>query len=185
MRGVYGAKWEPAAAPLRILCIGGFFLCVHNLGDSLARAKGANAARFWRHSLYAIGVFVAARIGVNYGMEGVAWGVSASLCLQNLLMAQLANSLIGGTWSDFFAAQAPGALLAVVTGAATWLFAGALHAAHLPDLAFAIIAGGFGMVVSLVALMLLPRPWLPSMLLPRLDKMRAKLGLGAAKAISG
>jgi len=183
MRGVYGPKWIGAAPPLRILCFGGFFLCVHNLGDALARAKGALAARFWRHTIYGGGVFVLAWLGATWGgvargMEGVALGVTAALCLQYLLMAQLANQLLQASWRDFFAAQAPGALLSAVNGAVAWLVAEALRGLGWPDLAILALAASLGAASGLGALLLFPRAWLPPMIASTRDKVRAMLTIG-------
>ena len=177
MRGVYGPPWAGAAPPLRILCFGGFFLCVHNLGDALARAKGAVAGRFWRHAIYAVGVFLLARLGATKGTEGVALGVTVALGLQYLLMAQLANQLLQASWRDFFAAQAPGALLSAVSGGVAWLIATLLRSLHWPDLAILAVAATLAAVSALGTLFMLPRAWLPPMIGATRDKLRAKLGI--------
>ena len=161
MVGVYGKQWEPAAGPLRVLCFGGFFLAVHNLGDALARAKGAIAARFWRHAVYGSGVLLLAAWGAHYGITAVAYGVTAALCLQYLLMAQLANQLLQSTWREFFSAQFPGLLLAGFswTGAssAAWL----LRQTSCPVILTAALAPICGIGLAGVVLLLLPSRWLP------------------------
>ncbi len=175
MRGVYGAKWDAAGGPFRILCIAGCFLCVHNLGDAVARARGAIADCFWRHSIYLVGIFLFARLGSQYGLDGVALGVGTALVLQYLLMAQLSIRLVATTWREFFVTQAPGTLVAAVTGGATYAVAALLHMLSLPDLAIAVTATVFAAITALVVMLLLPRTWLPPMIVGSLEKIGGKI----------
>jgi PST family polysaccharide transporter len=168
MRGVYGPLWKPAATPLSILCIGGCFLCIYTLGDALARAKGALAPRFWQHLIFAIVVLALSRIGAQYGNAGVAVGVSIALFLQYLMMAHLANQLLESSWRQFWSAQIPGAIVAVLCGAVAYGSAQVMRALHWPDLVIAALSSLCVLAISLLLLFRLPAAWLP----PAVSKMR-------------
>lgn len=113
---VLGSDWEEVVLPLQILGIGMLFRTGCKISDSLVRATGAVYRRTWRQAAYAVAVIVGALIGRNWGVEGVAVAVLATLAVNFFLMAHLALGLAGMTWRTFAAAHVPGLALATLVG---------------------------------------------------------------------
>jgi PST family polysaccharide transporter len=157
--GVFGPQWAGAVLPLQILCLGGAFRAMYNLGDSVARARGAVYSLFWRHAVYAAAVIVASIAGSTWGIIGVAAGVVGALALMYLLTAHLSLRLIGASWRAFMAAQLPGVVVATTVAAFTLPLITLLRAADLPPLA--ILAGALlcSVITAITAGLVLPRRW--------------------------
>jgi PST family polysaccharide transporter len=157
--GVFGAQWAGAVAPLQILCIGGGFRAMYNLGDSVARARGAVYSQFWRHTLYALCVIAASIVGSTWGIAGVAGGVVAALAVMYVLMAQLSLRLIGASWRGFMGAQLPGLVLAVAVAGLVFPVNTLLRAACLPPLVTLAGTLVLSLVTAAIVGLLLPRRW--------------------------
>ena len=139
IRGVFGAKWEPTIIVLQIQCIGAFFWCVDSIAGALARAKGAVYALCLRRFLFFLVSLVGAFCGTPWGIGGVAAGILGALALSYLMLSQLALRLVGGTWTEFFAAQVPALLLAAIVAGTAYGAATLLRFREYPDLV--ILAG--------------------------------------------
>lgn len=75
---LYGQKWIPSAPYFKVLCVGGFFVCIQNLNFYAVAAVGKSKSLF-KWSFYKWGFLVAALlIGMNFGMYGILWGMVAS-----------------------------------------------------------------------------------------------------------
>jgi PST family polysaccharide transporter len=157
--GVFGDQWAGAVVPLQILCVGGGFRAMYNLGDSVGRARGAVYSKAWRHTLYALGVIGGSIVGSAWGMEGVAVGVVAALVLMYLLMAQLSLRLIGGGWRAYVFAQLPGVVLAVAVAGLVLPLTALLRAAFLPPLVVLTGALLMSLLTAATVGLLLPRRW--------------------------
>jgi hypothetical protein len=171
MSGIFGAEWAGAAAPLTILCVGGSLNAAYTLSDSLARAKGEVYAKFRRHAIYAACVFAGSYIGAKWGIVGVAVGVVIATIVMYLLMAQLANNLVGLSWKQYLLCQLPGAILGASVVAVALPITVLLRVAQLPPLLIlpcALIAAGAAAVVTGV---LLPRDWFNAVTFGALDKI--------------
>jgi PST family polysaccharide transporter len=171
MSGIFGAEWVSAAAPLTILCVGGYLNAAHTLSDSLARAKGAVYEKFRRHAIYAACVFAGSYIGSRWGIVGVAVGVVIATIVMYLLMAQLTNRLVGVNWKQYLLCQLPGAILGASVVAVALPVTVLLRVAQLPPLLVlpcALIAAAMAAVVTGV---LLPHDWFNAVTFGALDKI--------------
>lgn len=87
---LYGQKWLPAAPYFKVLCVGGFFVCLQNLNFYAVAAVGKSKALF-KWSFYKWGFLLAALvIGMNFGMYGILWGMvisSANIFFVNALLS--------------------------------------------------------------------------------------------------
>jgi PST family polysaccharide transporter len=156
IRGLFGPKWSGAVAPFQVLCVGGIFRSF-GIGDSLIRAKGAVYPLFWRYSVFAASVVLACLAGSSWGVTGIATGITVAWGLNYFLIAQLALSLSGLSWKNFFRSLVPGTAVTVCCMAATIPVTLALRASCAPDLLTvtgAVLAGG---VVAQWLTLALPR----------------------------
>jgi len=158
--GCFGAQWTGAILPLQILCIGGVFQCMYNLGDSLSRAKGAVYWKFWCHFVYALCVLVGSYIGSHWGITGVAVGVVVAMSVIYILMAQLSIYLTSTTWKEFFLSQLPGAIVAGSVAGISLPTTLLLRTTQLPHLGILSISLVLSILVAVTAASLLPRTWL-------------------------
>jgi len=158
--GVFGPRWTPAVVPLQILCVAGAWYCIHNLADSLIRAKGAVYLKSVYHGVYALSVLGGTIVGSKWGIGGVAVGVTVATVVVYFLMADLSLRLTSSSWWPFFRAQLPavavsGAVAVIGEPFAMLLRSGALHPL--------VVLGATGIVCSSVAIAAtigLPRRWL-------------------------
>lgn len=160
MDGVFGPKWNGAATPFRILCVGGAGYCIYNLADSLVRAKGAVYLKFFYHSVYAASVFAAALAGRRWGISGVSVGVVLAIGIVYVLMARLSLQLTECSWRRFFFAQWGGVLVsgaALATGIPALI---AVRALGLPPLAVLAICSVVALSTTVIAVLWLPQRWL-------------------------
>ncbi|MDE5758276.1 MAG: lipopolysaccharide biosynthesis protein [Allobaculum sp.] len=75
---LYGDKWIPCVPYFRILCVGGFFVCLQNINFYAVAAVGKSKSLF-KWSFYKWGFLLAALlIGMNFGMDGILWGMVLS-----------------------------------------------------------------------------------------------------------
>ena len=172
---LFGSRWSAMTPILQVLCIGGVFLTIHNLGDSLACAKGAIRQRFQRHLVYAFAVWGMTFYGIQWGPMGAAAGVVLALVLQYLLMAQLCLRLVGSGWRDFWSAQGLGVALAslvALTAQSTALGMRWLDAAHWTVLAASVTSSA---VVSILVAFRVPRVWLPSLFHVGMNRLESHL----------
>jgi O-antigen/teichoic acid export membrane protein len=171
MTGIFGAEWAGAATPLAILCAGGSLNAAYTLGDSLARAKGEVYAKFRRHAIYAVCVFVGSYIGARWGIVGVALGVVFATIVMYLLMAQLTNRLVGARWKQYLLCQLPGAILGASVLAVALPITILLRAAQLPALLVLPCSLIAAAVAAVVTGALLPREWFNTVTFGVLDKI--------------
>jgi PST family polysaccharide transporter len=176
MRGIFGADWAGAAAPLTILCAGGCLCAAYTMGDSLARAKGAVYAKSRCHAIYAVCVFAGSYIGARWGIVGVAVGVVIATIVMYLLMAQLTNKLIGAGWKQYLLCQLPGAILGASVVAVALPITILLRAAQLPSLLVLPCSLIAAAVAAVVTGALLPRDWFNAVTFGALDKLMEPVG---------
>lgn len=174
---LFGSRWSGMIPILQVLCLGGVFLTVHNLGDSLACAKGAVRQRFQRHLVYAAAVWGMTWYGIQWGPTGAAAGVVLALMLQYLLMAQLCLRLVNASWRDFWSAQGLGVALAssvALTAQSTALGMRWLDAAPWTVLGASVMSTA---AVSIVIAFRIPRAWLPPMFQASLNRLESQLSM--------
>ena len=142
IRGLFGAAWTPTAPALQALAFGGVLRSIHWLGNSgLARAKGATSSRVVRDICHSSAVIAAALFGQQWGITGVALGVSAVALVPYLLTARIVHQLVGLGWRDFFRAQGHGLVLAALVALVAYSSAELLRSLPLKDLPILLVAG--------------------------------------------
>ena len=93
---LYGEIWVACTPYFRILCIGGYFVCLQNITFYAVAAIGKSRSLFiW--SFYKWGFLLTALVvGMCFGMYGILWGMVASslnIYLTNAILAQKHNHL--------------------------------------------------------------------------------------------
>jgi PST family polysaccharide transporter len=178
---LFGLRWVAMIPVLQVLCIGGFFLTIHNVGDSLACAKGAIRERFQRHLVYAVAVWGMTCYGIQWGPVGAAAGVVVALALQYLLMAQLCLQLVGASWKAFWSAQGLGvafALLVTLTAQITVL---SLRRCGASDSVVLLASVTSSSVACVLLAFRIPRVWLPSVFHAAMNRLEGHLRVLASR----
>jgi PST family polysaccharide transporter len=116
---VFGEQWQPAAAPLQVLSLGGMIFVVRMLMGPMAQAKGrADLVLLW--SLITFGLQGAAFfVGVQFGIVGVAFAYLIVQAVTTPPNVAHFGRFIGMKLSDYLAALVPATSGALVM-AATW-----------------------------------------------------------------
>jgi O-antigen/teichoic acid export membrane protein len=136
-----GPKWTAVVLPFRLFTCGLFFRMSSKVSDVCTKAAGAVYSRALIQGAYAVMVLLGALVGQRWGIGGVAVAVSIAMGINWLMMAALGRSVTGLSWPRFVRAQAPGALLAAVTGATVAILVEAARAALLGKVAVLVVAG--------------------------------------------
>jgi O-antigen/teichoic acid export membrane protein len=115
---LYGTRWAGVVVPLRILCIAGYFRALYHLGGVVAQSVGRVYIELRNQVVYAALVIAGAAIGSRHGLGGVAAGVAVAIAYMFAATGQLALQAVGGSWGQYFRAQAPAIVTAVFTSGA-------------------------------------------------------------------
>lgn len=91
---VFGEGWSGAILPLQILAIGVVFRTASRVADSLVRARGVVYRGALRHWIHAVLMVAGVLIGKQWGVPGVAAGVTGALFLNFLLVLGLSTALV-------------------------------------------------------------------------------------------
>jgi PST family polysaccharide transporter len=134
VRGIFGPKWEPSIIVLQIQCIGALFWSINSLAEALVNATGAVYAMSLRRVIFFSAVSAGAFYGTQWGVQGVAVGVTAAVALWYFLLSHLALRLVEGTWKEFFVAQVPALILATIVAVTAYGTATLLRFRGYPDL---------------------------------------------------
>lgn len=97
-----GVGWGEAAAVLGVMSLAMFFRLGYKISGAFVLAYGAVAQSAAMQMIYAIAVLVSAFIGSNFGLVGVAGGVSVAIVIQFLGLTWLCNRLLGSSWSGLY-----------------------------------------------------------------------------------
>jgi O-antigen/teichoic acid export membrane protein len=97
---VLGSDWLAVVPPFQVLSLALIVRATYTISDSLARATGAVYRRAWRQTIYAAAVVGFAFIGKEWGLSGLAIGVTAGVLVNLLLMAHLSRGLVNLRWVD-------------------------------------------------------------------------------------
>jgi O-antigen/teichoic acid export membrane protein len=137
---ILGPRWGAVVLPFRMFSISLLFRMSSKISDACTKAAGQVYSRALIQWTYAALVVTAAIIGQRWGLGAVAVGVSIAMCINWLMMAQLARSVTGLSWIRFARAHLPGAALAVVIGLAVALAVHPARSAHLGSIPILIVA---------------------------------------------
>lgn len=115
---LYGARWAGMVPALQVLCAAGLFRAVYHLAGAVTSACGRLGEETRRQFVYALLVAAGGIAGTRWGVTGVAVGISLAIVYMYVAMGSLALRIVGGTWGEFLAVQAPGVALGCAVGAA-------------------------------------------------------------------
>lgn len=108
---VYGPKWIEAGAPMSILAIAGLFLNIVFPTGVLLAARNRLGMEMLAQGLNLLVVAAAAAIGLQWGLEGVAWGIVASQALLALHFYALVPRVLPTRLADLVRSLGPGLML--------------------------------------------------------------------------
>ena len=108
---VYGEQWLPAAEPLEILAIAGFFYVISRPCGILLMAQNRLLQEMVAQTILLIFAVSAVIIGLNWGLAGVSWGILATQVFQTIYYYVLVYNTIPTRLSDLLKAVAPGLAL--------------------------------------------------------------------------
>lgn len=117
---LYGLQWDMSIPYYQILCCGGFFLCLNNIPYYAVAASGKSKAlltiSFYKWGCLALFIM----IGMNFGMEGIVWSISASTA--NIFIANLwlTKKYIGYHFMDCLKAICPAGISSLVSISITY-----------------------------------------------------------------
>ncbi|HSG34681.1 MAG TPA: oligosaccharide flippase family protein, partial [Sphingomonadaceae bacterium] len=185
IRGILGPAWQPAIAPLQSLCFAGVFLSIFAMGDALARAEGVAIDRAVRDIVYFAAIVVASLAGSKYGIDGVAVGVALACAVPYVWTAILVQRALSMKWSEFLAAQAPGAALAMLAGVICLALSGSMRFFGLPDLAVLAASATLSGAAIAGLLLVLPDRVLGPAAAWAIARVKARLGSTVLKRALG
>lgn len=105
---VYGEKWLPAAEPLRILALAGFFYIIGRPCGVLLMAQNRLIQEMIAQAAILVFTLGACLIGLNWGLEGVSWSVLGSQVFATSCLYILAYRTIPTRIMELVRAVAPG-----------------------------------------------------------------------------
>lgn len=155
---IYGEKWVIAAEPLKILSLAGLLYCVgHPCGVVLA-AHNRLGREMVVHFIGLVGTIFATVFGLNWGLEGVAWGIVATELLTLSLMFYLVVNTIHTSLFELVKVLtqplALNALLVIALWCVSTFFSGSLSITD--SILYMTISGIIGGGVFLLSFLFLP-----------------------------
>ena len=109
---ILGANWEPVVLPLQIMLLQIPLRTAIRISDVLTTARGVLYRNALRKIFYAVAVILFALVGSQWGLEGVATGVTIAVVVHFLLIVGLGLRTLGVEWGDLIKALLPGIALA-------------------------------------------------------------------------
>jgi len=153
---MFGARWQPAALPLQILCVATMLRQISFYASSATQAQGYIWSEVKRQAITVVVLAVGvATLSRWWGIAGAASGVLLSAAASTLMLQLLVRRVTALTWSDLFQPQLPGLLCAactVIAAAAVkqLLFWWLGEPGALTILAACAVAGGAGTLTFLL-----------------------------------
>jgi O-antigen/teichoic acid export membrane protein len=156
---VYGEKWLPAAEPLEILAIAGFFYIISRPCGVLLMAQNRLAQEMLAQAVILVVAISACLIGLNWGLAGVSWGILATQVLQTFYYYILACRTIPTRHSDLIKAVAPGLVLNSILFLVLVIVDSLIHELKITSPGVYILAMAIpGLLAYLTAFFLIPIP---------------------------
>ncbi len=134
---VFGSKWDPAVAPLQVLCVGGALRSLQTFVHPVFMATGRVRLYTWMFALYAVLTAIGAWIAAPHGVVAVAWAVTIAAGVVGAANAAALSRVTVIRWRELnrpFAGIA--ASCALMAGAV--LGVGEALAGRAPDLVTAV-----------------------------------------------
>lgn len=111
---VYGEKWVQAGAPMGVLAIAGVFLNIIFPCSVLLAAQNRLGKEMLAQIINLAVIVVACYVGLEWGLEGVAWGIVLSQILLAAHFYWLAYQTLPTRVGDLIRAVAPGLFLSAL-----------------------------------------------------------------------
>ena len=111
---VYGENWLPAAEPLQILSLAGFFYIITRPSGVLLMAQNRLIKEIIAQAVILVFTLGACFIGLQWGLEGVSWGFLISQVFHAIYFYILVRQTIPTRTIDLFRAIAPGMQLNII-----------------------------------------------------------------------
>ena len=148
---VYGAKWEPSAQLLQILCVAGLLQTLARTSGWIFQSQGRTDWLFRWGIVATITVICAFFIGLPWGTKGVAIAYSCWTVLAMPILFSVSGRLIGATLGDMARSVSGVSLAALVMGVVTWFANDRLPGGWSP-LVHLVVGVGIGSLTYAVAL---------------------------------
>lgn len=159
IRGVYGANWVEAAAPLYILAFAWPFWLLDNLSGAVLSARNWLGREIPVQAVTLIISVLAVVIGLEHGLAGVAYAMVGVSIYSGLHMYWLAVRCLGARLSSVFAAIRPALILNAVLAGALYGLDLVLPARVLAnDFLYLAVMGVIGGFVYVAAFLWVPIP---------------------------
>lgn len=146
-----GPNWSAMIVPFQILVLTLIFRTSYKISDAVTLAMGSMYRRALRQFVYAAAVAVGAFAGLEFGLGGVAIGVSVAVVLNYAMMLNLAREITGQALRPILAAQARQFAMAAVLVAPLWGTARLARSFGQSDFAVLGLAGLAGLSVAILA----------------------------------
>lgn len=111
---ILGNQWEAAIVPFQIIAISMYFRVGYRISVTIAKSAGVIYKNAYLQVIYTILIVVASIIGKEWGVSGVAAGVTIAIFVQFILMSNLGLSISNLNWSNFIKLHIPGISFAVI-----------------------------------------------------------------------
>lgn len=102
-----GKQWIAAIAPFQIIAFSMYFRVGYRISNTVAKSSGIIYKNAYLQIIYTFLIIIAALIGKNWGINGVAMGVTIAIFIQFLLMSNLGLSVTTITWVKFLRLHLP------------------------------------------------------------------------------
>lgn len=156
---VYGPKWVEASGPLAILAVAGVFLNVIYPSGVVLAAQNRLGREIVAQLINLAIIIAAVYMGLDWGLEGVAWGLVLSHALLATHFHWLTRNILPGRSSDLPRAAAPGLMLSALLWGVLFLTDAILGdaKAHHPFI-YLLVMSCIGGLSHVLAFLLLPIP---------------------------
>lgn len=145
-----GPNWLAMIVPFQILVLTLIFRTSYKISDAVTLAMGSMYRRALRQFAYAAAVAGGAFAGLEFGLAGVAIGVSAAVVLNYAMMLNLACEITGLALKSVLVVQARQFAMALVLVAPLWGTAILARSCGHADLAVIGLAGLVGLSVAVI-----------------------------------
>jgi O-antigen/teichoic acid export membrane protein len=117
---MFSEKWVNSIPLFRILCLGGMANCLISVNYNLFISSGKSKQMFkWNIFKQLVGI-TNILIGLNWGVEGMLYGMVVNFWLYFLIHASLSTQISGYTILQQIKDCLPMLLLAIVASGVTW-----------------------------------------------------------------
>jgi Membrane protein involved in the export of O-antigen and teichoic acid len=109
-----GQRWTAAVVPFSILSIGIYFRLMARFLVNMIKATGSVFNLAALQGINVVTIFLASLIGVNWGINGVSWGILISVIMNYLLLVIRGLKLIQADLKKFIISHRDGIMLALL-----------------------------------------------------------------------